>query len=85
MKKAKRRSTPTARTKPTTARQRTEERLQVLAIELGMAGIEALVHDYGWSVEAANAWLEKTLARARANRAPARATQGDTGNASDSE
>jgi len=45
-----------------------EQRLSNLAIELGAAGVQTLMEDFGWGQEQAGQWLDKMLARARKNR-----------------
>lgn len=45
-----------------------DQRLALLAKELGVAGMMVLVNDYGFSREQANEWLEKVLEQAKTNR-----------------
>jgi len=45
-----------------------EQRLALLAQELGVAGAVVLVNDYGFTREQANEWLGKMVEQARTNR-----------------
>lgn len=45
-----------------------DQRLALLAKELGVAGMMVLVNDYGWSREQANEWLGKLIEQAKTNR-----------------
>lgn len=43
-----------------------------LAMELGVAGAQILVEEFGFSQAQCQAWFDKMLARAQANRAASR-------------
>jgi hypothetical protein len=45
-----------------------EQRLALLAQELGVAGAVVLVNDYGFSREQADEWLGKMIEQAKTNR-----------------
>jgi hypothetical protein len=47
-----------------------DRRLMVLAQELGVAGVQVLVAEFGFTAEQAHRWLELMLERAQKNRNP---------------
>lgn len=44
------------------------KRMAVLATELGVAGVEVLIEEFGFGQEEADAWLQKWVERAKQNR-----------------
>lgn len=54
-----------------------ERRLNVLAQELSLAGMQVLIESYGWSEEDARQWMLRTLARAQLNRRQAAGAGGE--------
>lgn len=47
---------------------KTDDRLAILAVELGLAGAQVLQEDFGFTTQMTAAWLDKMLDKAKANR-----------------
>lgn len=50
-------------------RPKQDDRLAILAVELGLAGAEVLQEDFGFTSQMAATWLDKMLNKAKVNRA----------------
>ena len=49
-------------------RQAKDDRLAILAVELGIAGAQVLQEDFGFTQQMAAIWLDKMLDKAKVNR-----------------
>ena len=52
-----------------------DDRLAILAVELGIAGAQVLQEDFGFTQGMATLWLDKMLDKAKVNRAASLAMQ----------
>jgi hypothetical protein len=53
---------------PTAGPQAKDDRLAILAVELGLAGVQVLQEDFGFTPGMSAIWLDKMLDKAKVNR-----------------